>query len=471
VQREEARVLSEEVKILLVDDRAENLLALESVLEGPGHTLVRATSGREALRHLLQEDFAVVLLDVHMPELDGFETAELIRSRERSRDTPIIFLTADRADDMHIIRGYSLRAVDYVIKPFDPVILRTKVAVFVELSRRAQALREEVEQRRMAEEEVRRLNSELDRRVRDRTAELTATNRKLRKEISERERAEEERTLLLKQLEQEGRRKDEFLAVLAHELRNPLAAISNAHYALSCLTAENRQVERLRSVIGRQTQKLTRLIDDLLDVSRITRGKITLQKEWLPLSRIVHAAAETCTPLLQQREHRFTLALPEAEVWIYGDQTRLEQVVGNLITNAAKYTEPRGQITLEAMVEERDSASPSLPSGSASPATAVIRVSDSGIGIEHELLPQVFDPFVQAEEARGRAEGGLGIGLALVRDLIRMHDGEVQAYSEGLGCGSVFTLRLPAALGIPTGEPGVTPPAVPAPDYAESGVA
>jgi signal transduction histidine kinase len=469
-------VVSEEVKILLVDDRAENLLALESVLAGPGQMLVRATSGREALRHLLQEDFAVVLLDVHMPELDGFETAELIRSRERSRDTPIIFLTADQADETYITRGYSLRAVDYVIKPFDPSILRTKVAVFVELSRRAQALREEVEQRRLAEEEVRRLNSELDRRVRDRTAELTAANRKLRKEIAERERAEEERTLLLKQLEHEGRRKDEFLAVLAHELRNPLAAISNAHYALSCLVAENRQVERLRSVIGRQTQKLTRLIDDLLDVSRITRGKITLQKEWLPLSRLVHSAAETCTPLLQQREHHFTVSLPPEEVWVYGDPTRLEQVVGNLLTNAAKYTEPQGRIELEATVEIAGegvgplSLGAPLPPGAAPPATVTIRVRDSGIGIDRELLPQVFDPFVQAEEARGRAEGGLGIGLALVRDLIRMHGGEVQAYSEGLGCGSVFTFRLPASLMDPA-EALVVPAAGRAPEYVETGVA
>ena len=469
-------MVSEEVKILLVDDRTENLLALESVLTGPGHSLVRATSGREALRHLLQEDFAVVLLDVHMPELDGFETAELIRSRERSRDTPIIFLTADRADEAYITRGYSLRAVDYVIKPFDPAILRTKVAVFVELSRRAQALREEIEQRRVAENEVRRLNSELDRRVRDRTAELMAANRKLRKEIAERERAEEERTRLLLQLEHEGRRKDEFLAVLAHELRNPLAAISNAHYALSCLVAENRQVERLRSVIGRQTQKLTRLIDDLLDVSRITRGKITLQKEWLPLSRLVHSAAETCTPLLQQREHHFTLHLPEEEVWIYGDPTRLEQVLGNLLTNAAKYTEPQGRITLEAMVESGGFEPPSLPvasplhPGTTPPATVVIRVRDSGIGIDRELLPQVFDPFVQAEEARGRAEGGLGIGLALVRDLIRMHGGEAHAYSEGLGRGSVFTLRLPASLAKPSASQVPHPDDL-APDYVESAVA
>lgn len=449
---------SEEVKILLVDDRTENLLALESVLEGPGHTLVRATSGREALRHLLQEDFAVVLLDVHMPELDGFETAELIRSRERSRDTPIIFLTADRGDEEYINRGYSLRAVDYVIKPFDPAILRTKVAVFVELSRRAQALKEEVEQRRLAEEEVRRLNAELDRRVRDRTAELTAANRKLRKEIAERERAEEERMRLLAQLEHEGRRKDEFLAVLAHELRNPLAAISNAHYALSCLVSENRQVERLRSVIGRQTQKLTRLIDDLLDVSRITRGKITLQKEWVPLSRVVHSAVETCTPLLQQREHEFDLLLPEKEVWVYGDPTRLEQVVGNLLTNAAKYTEPHGRVTLEV-------AAVAGPGGAAKreAVSVEIRVRDSGIGIAPELLPLVFDPFVQAEDARGRAEGGLGIGLALVRDLIRMHGGEVEAFSAGLGRGSQFTVRLPASLSGPGAARS------PAPEGAEHG--
>ncbi|MCC2672510.1 MAG: histidine kinase, partial [Armatimonadetes bacterium] len=268
-------------------------------------------------------------------------------------------------------------------------------------------------------------------------------------EIDERKHAEAERQRLLDQLEGEARHKDEFLAILAHELRNPLAAISNAHYALNQLGSDNRAVTRLQSVIGRQTTKLTRLIDDLLDVSRVSRGKIALQKQWVNLSRILEAAAETCTPLLQQRQHRFTLVLPTRPVWIYGDPTRLEQVVGNLLTNAAKYTEAGGEIRLWSEIE---AGTPDQSHGQlgAEAGTAVIRVRDTGIGISPELLPQVFDPFVQAEQARGRAEGGLGIGLALVRDLVRMHGGQVEAASEGHGRGAEFTVRLPATLDDPT---------------------
>src|SRR6266849_295926 len=176
----------QKANILLVDDHPENLLTLEAVLEELGQNLVKANSGREALRHLLAAEFAVVLLDVHMPDMDGFQTASLIRSRPQSRHTPLIFLTATSKSPSHVFQGYSVGAVDYVFKPFAPEVLRSKVAAFVELSLKREELQAEIDQRKQAEEEVRRLNQDLEHRVSVRTAELAATNRRLQAEIAER---------------------------------------------------------------------------------------------------------------------------------------------------------------------------------------------------------------------------------------------------------------------------------------------
>ncbi len=241
-------------------------------------------------------------------------------------------------------------------------------------------------------------------------------------DITDRKRMEEA-------LKEADRRKDEFLAMLAHELRNPLAPILNAAHALRLVGPADANQQWAREVIERQTRHLARLVDDLLDVSRITRGKVTLARELLDLSTIINRAVETSRPLIDERRHKLTVAFPPEPARVEGDLTRLVQVVGNLLNNAAKYTDEGRQIWLEA-AEEGDEA--------------VIRVRDNGMGISADLLPHVFALFTQAERSLDRSHGGLGIGLTLVRHLVEMHGGRVEARSEGPGRGSEFIVRLPA---------------------------
>jgi PAS domain S-box-containing protein len=230
-------------------------------------------------------------------------------------------------------------------------------------------------------------------------------------------------------LQEADRRKDEFLAMLAHELRNPLAPIRNAAQVLKLVGPADAHQEWAREVIERQTQHLTRLVDDLLDVSRITQGKIKLAREPLDLATILHRAIEASRPLIEARRHQLAVALPPEPVRLEGDLTRLVQVVGNLLNNAAKYTDEGGQIRIEAMQEGEE---------------AVVRVFDNGMGLPADLLPHVFDLFTQADRSLDRSQGGLGIGLTLVRQLVEMHGGRVEARSEGFGQGSELTVRLPA---------------------------
>jgi signal transduction histidine kinase len=230
-----------------------------------------------------------------------------------------------------------------------------------------------------------------------------------------------------RQLAEVDRRKDEFLAMLAHELRNPLAPML---HAVEIMRARpNRSVgQRVREVMVRQVRHMARLVDDLLDVSRITRGKTELRTEQAVLQTIVERAVETARPLIESREQALSLSLPPEPLWLEADPTRLEQVLVNLLNNAAKYTEPGGRIRVEV---ERDAGK------------AVVRVRDTGVGIAPELLPRVFDLFTQAEQSLDRAQGGLGIGLALVKRLVTMHGGTVEASSIGPGHGSEFVVHLP----------------------------
>lgn len=768
----------DQVKILLVDDHPENLLALESVLEDLGQELVRATSGIEALKQLLDDDFAVVLLDVQMPGMDGFETASLIRAREKTRHTPIVFLTAINKSDFHVTHGYSVGAVDYLFKPFQPEVLRAKVSSFVELARKTKELKREVLQRQKAEQEVRKLNARLEARVRERTRALEAANKELNSEIAERRRMESEREqlfqgeqtariaaeeavrandellsalrtseeqyrvlaeaiphlvwtarpdggfdywnrrwyeytglseaqsletgwwqavhpedrercrrelqemlelgevydtearlrradgcyrwhlarglpvrdsdgrlrrwfgtctdiddqkraaeslrfqaeastilseslnyeetlqrvarlvvpqvadccmvdvfdeqgfverlsiahrrpesearawelwkehpprptdpngvyevfrtghselvgeipdeLLARNAESEGhfrllralklksymvvplqargrmlgaisfltddssdrsftaadlqlaedlarraanavdnarlfrevqeadRAKDQFLAMLGHELRNPLAPIRNAVATLRARGIGDPHLQKAREVIERQAVHMTRLVDDLLDVSRITSGRIGLRKSTVDLAAAVRNAVETARPAMEAQGHTLDLELPAEPIWVLVDETRVEQVITNLLNNAAKYSDSGSHVWVTL---RRDGSE------------AVLRVRDTGVGIAPDMLARIWDPFAQADRSLDRAQGGLGLGLTLVRTLVEMHGGSVSAQSEGLGRGSTFEVRLPIPAtaerpaeteGAPPSPRGVLPASVPA---------
>ncbi|HEV3263145.1 MAG TPA: response regulator [Gemmataceae bacterium] len=398
---------AEKANILLVDDQPANLLALEAILEGLGQNLVQAHSGTDALRRLLHDDFALILMDVQMPDLDGLETADLIRQRDRSRHTPIIFLTAHDRTDVQMFRGYSLGAVDYLIKPIVPEILRSKAAVFVELFQMTEQVK--------------------------RQARLLAENQHRE---HERRLAEEKQHWEMERLRQEAarekeanHRKDEFLAMLAHELRNPLAPMFNALHILRQPHCTPEGAEAARDVLDRQVRQMTRLVDDLLDVSRITSGKIQLRKEAVELAAVVGRVVESTRPLVEGRGHRLDMELPPEPIRLEADPTRLEQVLANLVNNAAKYTEPGGRISLHAKRHGDD---------------VILRVRDNGIGIPPELLPRIFEPFMQADRALDRSHGGLGLGLTLVQRLVELHGGSVQAHSAGSGQGSEFVVRLPA---------------------------
>jgi signal transduction histidine kinase len=375
----------ERVNILIVDDLPEKLIVYRTILEELDQNLVFASSGEEALKLLLNNDFAVILLDVNMPGMDGFETASLIRKRRKSARTPIIFLTAF-VDDVHAAQGYATGAVDYLLTPVMPEILKAKVRVFIELwqMRHQAAMQAEERARRHAAEES-------------------------------------------------ERRKDAFLGMLAHELRNPLGPIRNAINLLQQTGPDTPRIRQLRDIIDRQVTHMTRLVDDLLDSTRLARGKILLRKERCDLVRIVRQTVEDYRDSFDQNKITLNVSLPERPLWVQGDPTRLVQMVGNLLHNANKFTAAGGKVVVQVKFD-------------AGSDTASVIVADTGIGIDPQVLPYVFDVFQQAEQGLDRTRGGLGLGLSLVRGLAELHDGTVSAESEGLGKGASFTIKLPAQL-------------------------
>jgi signal transduction histidine kinase len=397
------RNAGDRANILIVDDLPEKLLVFETILGGLGENLVMVRSGSEALAEVLKRDFAVILLDVNMPDIDGLETAEYIRKYKKSAHTPIIFITA-YADEMQTAKGYSLGAVDYILSPIQPEVLRSKVRVFVELYRlQAQA-------RIMADERL--------------ALERAETARKA---------AEEANQL-----------KDEFIAMLSHELRNPLAPIRTAVEVIRRIAPADPKLTVATDMIDRQVAHLVRLVDDLLDMARLSRGRITLKKEHLELDKVIVHGLDSVRPLIEARRQTLDLSLPSAPVWISGDAVRLGQVVTNLVNNASKYTPEGGHIAVHATAERGQ---------------ALLVVRDTGVGIEPQLLPRIFELFVQGQRSLDRSEGGMGIGLALARQLVELHQGEIEAYSEGSGKGAVFTVRLPCINSVVKGD------TAPAPSY------
>jgi len=424
------------VSILLVDDQPSRLLTYESILSSLGQNLVAVRSGLEALDKLMRQEFAVVLLDVSMPDMDGFEAARLIHEHPRFEKTPIIFVTGVHVSELDRLTGYKVGAVDYVSIPVVPEILRSKVAVLVELYLKRRELRELNRTLALANERLAEANTTLQA---EKTRELETLNRILQRANSELERANRtlqsevaERARVEQALKEADRHKDEFLAMLAHELRNPLAPILNAVQLMRRKPVEDPQLAWSRDVIERQLAHLTRLVDDLLDVSRITRGKINLSREPVEVAGLVARAVETVQPLITERGHQLSVDVPEEPIQVYGDPLRLTQALGNVLANAAKYTERPGRISLTARPVN---------------AGVEIRVRDTGIGIPATLLPKIFDMFTQLQNESGRSQTGLGIGLALVRKLLEMHGGTVTAFSEGNGLGSEFLITLPVISG------------------------
>ncbi len=407
-------------RILIVDDLPEKLLVYRTLLEDLDAQIVEAHSGTEALKRVLEGEFAVILLDVNMPDIDGLETATLVRRHKNGRHTPIIFITA-YADEMQTARGYELGAVDYILSPVIAPVIRTKVRVFVDLyeARAALALS----------------NQELETRVAERTGELQKSNERLQAEIAERLRAEAEREALLArekvlraEAEELSRLKDEFLATMSHELRTPLNAIFGWITLLRTRRLDEATQERALETIERNAHAQKRLIEDLLDVSRIVTGKVALELVTVDPRRVVEAALETMHPAAHAKGLKIVPLLDIGAGTVRGDFARLQQVVCNLLSNAIKFTDTGGHV--EVCLARRNGE-------------VEIGISDSGQGIKAEFLPLVFDRFRQEDGSISRRHGGLGLGLAIVRHLVELHAGSVDAQSAGEGKGARFIVRLP----------------------------
>jgi len=393
-------------KILVVDDRRENLLAADAALSGLGAVIVPALSGDEALRRLLESDYSLVLLDVQMPGMDGYETAQFIRSRPRTAHLPIIFLTAHDADASNILRAYQLGAVDFLQKPFAPEILRAKIQVLLALQERT----EELGRLRMQHEhELERQRIQADHLARETEA---------RHQLAR----------LNEQLAENDHRKNEFLAILAHELRNPLAPL-RALFDLAKQAPDQPLGPRMLEIGDRQLTLLARLVDDLLDIARITANKIELRPETMDLRELIEVAITTSRPRIADRRHTIVTEIADAPILVTIDSLRMVQVISNLLNNAARYTPPGGRIEVTCRRDDTHAA---------------IEVTDNGIGIPPELLPTIFDMFVQ-ERVRSDGSGGLGLGLALAKHLVAMHGGAIAVESRGRGQGSTFRIVIPLA--------------------------
>jgi len=518
--------------VLIVDDSADKLMALESILLDLHVNLVKAHSGKEALRRILSQDFAVILLDVRMPEMDGFETAAMIRQRARSEHTPIIFVTA-YADETHLARGYSLKAVDYLMTPIVPEVLRTKVSVFVDLyqktaqvKRQAESLRRRAIQlhgltaaaldinssrsvpemldvladraRDILEVERALAVAEPDERppVRAVSAAPTApddpdvdatvrafvcrANRRYHAahvdtrrdgrpgerheiiavplvardgrnlgliQVSGRRQggfAQEDEDLLVQlaqttsiaientlfsEAREANRLKDHFLATVSHELRTPLSAIVSWASVLQRTGLATPMAPRALDAIVRNARAQARLVDDLLDVSRIATGKLPLRLTTVDLLPVAKAAGESASAMAEARHIRLTTTVDGSGPYnVRGDVDRLQQIIANLLANAIKFTPEGG--TIDVRLTATDSH-------------VELRVRDDGRGIPPAFLPHVFEPFRQADDSSSSSAGGLGLGLAIVQQLVTLHGGTVTAESGGEGHGATFTVRLP----------------------------
>jgi signal transduction histidine kinase len=484
--------------ILNVDDYAPGRYARTQLLRGWGFEVKEAGTGAEALRLAALENPALIILDVQLPDMDGFEVCRRLRREHNGATLPILHISATFTSGAYQALGLDGGADGYLVEPVEPAVLRATIDAMLRMRRAERALRTMTRQweatfdgiadgiavldpglkivrcnaafARMfgPGDLVQRPVADLWDRASDAVPPFVRVWKSAQREVGDvlrggrwyrltvdpitedgailsavcfvseiteaRRLAREQQTRFdheqqaRVEAEAASRAKDDFLAILGHELRTPLMPITMAVRALQARTPDDPDVARTREIVDRQVRYLTRLVDDLLDMSRLTRQKLQLSIERVDLREVVADAVETTRQQIESRRHHLTVHRPDAAVWVDGDPVRLGQIVVNLVTNAAKFTPPGGNV---AVALARDGSQ------------AVLSVQDDGIGIAAESLPTIFEPFTQGERVVEHAERGLGVGLALVRGLVGAHGGRVSVASNGPGCGSEFVVRLP----------------------------